>query len=265
MKGRDDELRWIPLWIDKWLFGSTRIELQPDERSVWIDLMVLSSKDRGNVRANIGVAYPFPQLAGMLCISEELLRRTIDRCKDPKIAKIIQNEDGTLFLPNWQEYQLSPRHKRRFVPGKEEMSPKEDIMSPKADTPGSTEDTIGEERRGEEKKEKEKEPPNFVFQCEFFEIDKSYHYELVSEFPAIDFQDLFIRLRNDCKDNPLRYKKNVHGHIKNLRNAIRNWCLRANPSPGNFEKPVKSDPAKVKCKFCGEIFGAKEDHRCPPT
>lgn len=103
---------WIPLWIDKWLFGSTRIELKPDERSVWVDLMVLSAKDRGFIRANEGVPYGFQQLAGMLCIDVELLLRTVEKCKD--VGKVVEQAYHTFYLPSWEEYKLSPRHQRRF-------------------------------------------------------------------------------------------------------------------------------------------------------
>jgi len=112
MKARDSGLDWIPLWIDKWLFGSTRIELKPDERSVWVDLMVLSAKDNGFVRANVGMPYPVEQLSGMLCIDVELLLRAVDKCKT--VGKIIENEDHTFYLPSWEEYRLSSRHQRRL-------------------------------------------------------------------------------------------------------------------------------------------------------
>lgn len=165
MQSKKDSMQWIPLWIDKWIFGSTRIELQPDERSVWLDLMALSAKDHGFVRANLGVPYPIPQLAGLLCITEELLNRTIKRCIEVK--KIIPGEDGSIFLPSWGEYQLSDRHKRRFAENLRQMTGKTDVMSEKADmmTGQKTKKMtlIGEERIGEDRKEKhigQKNPPD---------------------------------------------------------------------------------------------------------
>ena len=53
---------WFPFWVDKWLFGSTRIELEPDERGVFVDLLSLSKKDSGYIRANEGVPYLESQL-----------------------------------------------------------------------------------------------------------------------------------------------------------------------------------------------------------
>ena len=112
MKSKDGALKWIPLYVDKWLWGSTRIELGPDERGVWVDLMALAGKDDGYIRANEGVPYASQQLAGMLCISIELLERTIEKCK--RVGKLIEHENHTLYITNWREYKLSKRHQRRF-------------------------------------------------------------------------------------------------------------------------------------------------------
>jgi hypothetical protein len=103
---------WFPIWIDKLLFGSTRIELAPDERSVWIDLLALSYKDEGYIRANKNCPYPVKQLAGMLLISEELLIRTLNKCLE--YQKIKQLTDGTYYVNSYKTYRLSNRHSRRF-------------------------------------------------------------------------------------------------------------------------------------------------------
>lgn len=156
MKNKDDSMDWIPLWVDKWIFGSTRIELQPDERSVWVDLMALAGKDNGFIRANPQTPYPPPQLAGLLCITEELLQRTIQRCIETGKIKECDNSSGYYIL-NWAEYQLSDRHKRRFTSNIGRMSEEAAIMSPEAVPIG--EERIGykeEERRGEGVKETEK-------------------------------------------------------------------------------------------------------------
>lgn len=122
---------WIPFWIDKWLFGSTRIELLPDERSVWLDLLALASKNSGYIRANDTTPYPISQLAGLLIITEELLNRTIEKCI--QYDKIIKNPDGTLKIPSWGTYQLSPRQKRRYSKTSKKASAKEDTVSKKKD------------------------------------------------------------------------------------------------------------------------------------
>uniref|UniRef100_A0A6M3JM83 Putative DNA replication protein n=1 Tax=viral metagenome TaxID=1070528 RepID=A0A6M3JM83_9ZZZZ len=103
---------WIPFWVDKWLFGSTRIELAPDERSVWLDLLAIASKNDGYIRANATTPYPESQLAGLLVIEVELLKRTIEKCI--KYNKISLTKEGTYFVDNWDKYQLSKRHQRRL-------------------------------------------------------------------------------------------------------------------------------------------------------
>jgi len=153
MKNHDDSMQWFPLWVDKWIFGSTRIEFQPDERAVWVDLMAIAAKDNGHIRANPTTPYPLRQLAGLFCITEELLQRTIQRCLEtnkleenfitsqPK-SKIGQSDEEKVFvgyrIVNWEVFQLSGRHKRRF----QIMSSKADTMSKKADTMSKKADTM---------------------------------------------------------------------------------------------------------------------------
>lgn len=99
---------WIPIWVDKWLLGSTRIELQPAERSVWIDLLVLAAKDNGHIRANKNAPYAVKQLAGFLCVPEELLSKTIERCIEVK--KLKRLKDGTLYIKSWSDYSFTDRY-----------------------------------------------------------------------------------------------------------------------------------------------------------
>lgn len=97
---------WIPLWVDKWLFGSTRLELLPDERATFIDLLCLGAKDEGYIRANETTPYLPNQIAGFLNIDLELLNRTIKKCIDA--GKII-DENGIYKIANWEKYKLTSR------------------------------------------------------------------------------------------------------------------------------------------------------------
>lgn len=119
---------WFPFWIDKWLFGSTRIELAPDERSVFVDLISLSKKDDGYVRANEGVPYLDTQLCGLLNVSTELFHRTVEMCI--KYGKTKRLKDGTLYMTSHDIYKLSERQERRI---EKEMSEESDTMSEKPD------------------------------------------------------------------------------------------------------------------------------------
>lgn len=111
MKDKNTQ-KWIPLYIDKWIFGSTRIELAPDERGVFIDLLCLAAKDKGYIRANETIGYLPRQLAGLLNIPEELLLRTIEKCV--KYEKIQKLENNIFHVKNWDEYQFSRQYMTKF-------------------------------------------------------------------------------------------------------------------------------------------------------
>lgn len=123
---------WIPLWIDKWLMGSTRFELEPGERSVFIDLMALGAKDDGYIRANVSTGYPHEYLARSLNISIELLETAISRCAH--FGKIKKLKNGIYYVKNWESYKLSQRHKKRVMSENPDMvSQKYDMASQKSD------------------------------------------------------------------------------------------------------------------------------------
>jgi len=130
---------WFPFWIDKWLFGSTRLELSPAERGIFIDLMALAQKDGGYIRANTGVPYRLEQLAGFLCLDKALLEKTIERCIE--VGKLERLGDGTLRLVSFEKYITSERHRRRL---------NADMMAEKADAM-SSQPAISETKRNETK------------------------------------------------------------------------------------------------------------------
>lgn len=219
-------LTWIPVYIDKHLFGSTRQELEPDERSVWMDLLVFSGKDDGHIRANEGVPYPNAQLAGIFLVPEDLLNRTIKKCI--KYGKIKILKDGTMYLPSWKNYRLSDRHVRRLA---SEMSAQEDMMSKKRDTK-SIERV--ENRKSIEREEGKKinlhaeqimKIHDLLINVKGIGKEKSssivkYIVELSAEFPDLDCVE---QMQKKCAwwiDNPLNKKSNIHLQI-------RNWFLIA--------------------------------------
>lgn len=107
MKEKQTQM-WIPLYVDKWIFGSTRIELEPAERGVFIDLMAFGAKDEGYIRANEITAYPHTQLAGLLNIPIELLNSTIAKCLH--FNKLEEPVAGIYKLSNWDKFQFSRQY-----------------------------------------------------------------------------------------------------------------------------------------------------------
>jgi len=208
-------LMWIPIYIDKHLFGSTRQELEPDERSVWMDLLVFSGKDDGHVRANEGVPYPNAQLAGIFLVPEELLNRTIKKCI--KYGKINILKDKTMYLPSWKTYPLSDRHIRRL---KDAMSAKPDMMSAKPDA--------------KRREEKNREENINIYIEEFNEFWEIYNLKIAKQ----DAEKAFKALRK--KDIEFQIIKNaVKGYANHLYNEKQKGFDKQQMYPATFLRNEK--------------------------
>lgn len=113
---------WFPFWIDSWLFGSTRHELivkgekgeMIDLRGIFLDLISLSKKHNGFIRANEITPYPHVQLAGMFCVSIERLEQCINICLKPEIGKLKDVGDGIYYVVKHKEYTLNTDYARRL-------------------------------------------------------------------------------------------------------------------------------------------------------
>jgi len=112
LKKRVSDNIWFPFWIDKWLLGSIRIEFEPAERSIWVDLLCMAAKDDGFIRANEEMPYPMEQLAGFLIVPVDLLRTFIDKAINKN--KLTKLDNGTLYVTTWEKYQFTDRYKRMF-------------------------------------------------------------------------------------------------------------------------------------------------------
>jgi len=128
MQKKDEALKWLPLWIEKWLWGSTRFELTIEQRAVWIDLLAIAGKDGGFIRANASFPYPPSQLAGMLIVPQDILESTIQRCLET--GKLTLQPDGTLYVTNWEEYNFTDRHQRRMIQKKLEAEAEKEWLGP---------------------------------------------------------------------------------------------------------------------------------------
>jgi len=167
---------WFPFFIDKWLFGSTRYELEPDEQSAWIDLLVLSKKDDGYIRANETTPYPLKQLAAFFNKPEELVLRTIQKLLDPKIGKLKEPSPGIYYLPSQETYELSERQKRRIrAELGDAMAAETAIMAGKADTGRTSADAKIrlEKNRIDENREEEDAAPSSLTEHQEIQIRKA--------------------------------------------------------------------------------------------
>ena len=112
---------WIPLWRQKWLSGSTRFELDPAERSVFVDLLCMGGDDDGYIRANEDMPYPREYLSATLVVPLDVINSAIEKCVKYGKIKILPN--GSMYILSWDdpEYRFSLRHKRRIMSGNADM------------------------------------------------------------------------------------------------------------------------------------------------
>lgn len=144
---------WYPMFIDKWLFGSTRHELIvktedgsfKDMRGIFLDLLTLSKKDKGFIRANETTPYPHEQLAGMFCAPLDDLRLTLALCI--KHGKLSETEPGIYYVNSTETYSLSDRWKR------EKAITSENMEVPSENEEARVKDIKGENSRGEDTRE----------------------------------------------------------------------------------------------------------------
>ena len=127
---------------------------------------------------------------------------------------------------------------------------------------------IEENHKGEENQRRESEkkdatkslfPPPVFFKCDFFSISQDYYEELQKEYPLIDFEKLFKKLRDKIIDEPRRYKRDGRGQLKTLRQVVRNWCEKEIIWSEKHGKGREGDdPIDRRARL---IFGSGEEHK----
>lgn len=226
-RGRSYE--WLPLWIDKWLMGSTRFELGPGERSVFIDLLVLGAKDDGYIRANEDMGYPHEYLARILNVPIELLEESISKCIEAN--KVEEIKDGIYHIVNWEEYRLSGGYKRAITLGIKPIPGSGETVSVSNET-----DTV--------LPSKYKYMSNSMSSISFNIIDNIWEgitdgdmKGWAEAYPACDINAEFLKMREWMLANPKKAKKS------NYRRFIVNWLTKTQDQGG-----TKNGRAGNPCK-----------------
>ena len=114
-------MTWVKFHIAGWLHGSIRWQLDPAERGVWADIIVLAGERLmgGKICDNDGKAFPFDFIASQLHIPQELLERTIDKCKKEGRIEV---KEGVIIVTNWTAYQSEYERQKQYrqKPGQDE-------------------------------------------------------------------------------------------------------------------------------------------------
>jgi len=116
--------RWFKIYSQPWLNGSIRYQLEPDERSVWADLLAWANvcSPPGTIADNDNRAFPHDFIANRLNIPLELLESTIE--KSVEEGRIVVKE-GVITITNWTPYQSEYDRVKKYR-GKEPTPPNPD-------------------------------------------------------------------------------------------------------------------------------------------
>lgn len=98
--------RWIKLWTQETLYGTTSQELELDEQAIWFKLLALAgdSVEPGKIETAPAIPITDEQIAGILKAPLAVWLRTKQRLQDPDVGKISINK-GIIHIKNWDKYQ----------------------------------------------------------------------------------------------------------------------------------------------------------------
>lgn len=96
--------KWIKVWVDDWLDGSIRKDLNAAETGVWADLLAMAghSRNPGIIQFSQGIPYDRRDLANRLRRPLAVLDSTIRKCISE--GRITENGDG-IHITNFFKYQ----------------------------------------------------------------------------------------------------------------------------------------------------------------
>jgi hypothetical protein len=286
---------WFPFYIDKWLFGSTRHELIINEnwrriwpqlvplvpsqileapftdlRGIYADLMTLSKKDGGFIRANERTPYPHTQLAGQFCVPLEHLELTIKICLHEDVKKLEEISPGIYFIPTTAVYALSERYVREIDaqlaenkgPGIESSGFPEQAAG-KSEPIGK--DRKGKDRKGEDRRGKKSQAPSPI---RLILDEEPKHWEGITEadkalwaktYPGCDVDQVLQEMIAYWDAQPrsclkLNWKRTIVNHLKWVQDhggtkqdtARLRRALPGSQPPGTWLKMMKEKEAKEK-------------------
>jgi len=112
-------MKWIRLWPDYIINGTTFSELDAETRGVWFSLLALAgySPQPGTICISQGIPYTNEQMAGFLKIPLPILDKAIIRLTSPEVKKLTVNPDKTLSVSNWLKYQTEYERQKPYRRG----------------------------------------------------------------------------------------------------------------------------------------------------
>jgi len=208
---------WFKVFPDDYLWGTTKAELKPDERSVWIDFLCVATYKEGIIDITFR-----KELASKFIIPLALLNRCIKKFeKFGKIEIFTQKKEKKTLakIIKWEKYQHS------YLTSQGKRNEKDKLNDATLYDKDTHRNQSIEERRGEEKRleeirregeEKEEYSPITKNLLSILKSFPSYSFQekedgnmidvFVTKYPDIDFERQIRRKIEYWKENPQALK-----------------------------------------------------------
>lgn len=123
--------QWIKLYIKECLLGTIREELNPAQRGVWYDFLILAGNSRvpGIICANEETGLSVKRIAQILNTPEELINECIGLfCKSSRISV---DGSGKIVIVNWQKYQHTDYDRQKHFRMLQQQKHREEVKGEK--------------------------------------------------------------------------------------------------------------------------------------
>ena len=103
-------MKWFKIHGERWFMGSTRWELNAEQRAVWVDLLARASINEPPGQIDF---YSQEQLAQQFNVDLKLLKSTIKRCVEKKKLKVSEKKQKISII-NWKKYQSEYQRQKPY-------------------------------------------------------------------------------------------------------------------------------------------------------
>jgi hypothetical protein len=177
-------MQWFKIHAQRWFLGSTRFELSPEQRAVWIDVLARASL---NDPAGEFEYYSLEQLAAQFQVSLALVKNSLKRFVEVK--KIAHDpKKKSIKILNWGKYQ-SEYERQKPYRKKQDCNQVTGKGVTKLSLDKIREEEIREEGEGDESKEKESILPPIPKNLSFEIQDKLKSMRAVIRKLEREYQD----------------------------------------------------------------------------
>ncbi|KKM22273.1 hypothetical protein LCGC14_1627060 [marine sediment metagenome] len=216
-------MRWVRLWTQETLYGTTNRELTLEERAIWFELLCLAgdSSEPGTICVSPGVSFTEHQLSGILGAPPATLRKAI--AKLTEVNKVSVNGTGCIQIVNWDRYQGFDRqeYQKLYMVGYRNKERKTNSKPSEGET--NSKPSNRREGKGGEKTRsttphpsphKKQQPQNI--RVSSLGDDPVFLQELAVKFPQLDIHLELVA----CDDH-------WGNRVKAPKKAFINWLQRA--------------------------------------